>query len=42
VAVCEHYGNEYDKSFQVIMSGKTHTFDSFECAFRALAPSSRL
>jgi hypothetical protein len=39
MAVCEHCGNEYDKSFQVIMSGKTHTFDSFECAIHALAPS---
>jgi hypothetical protein len=26
MAVCEHCGNEYDKSFQVIMSGKTHNF----------------
>ena len=39
MAVCEHCGNEYDKSFQVIMGGKTHTFDSFECAIHALAPS---
>ena len=36
---CESCGNEYDKSFQVIMAGKTHTFDSFECAIHALAPS---
>jgi hypothetical protein len=39
MAVCEHCGNEYDKSFQVIMSGKTHNFDSFECAIHVLAPS---
>ena len=39
MAVCEHCGNEYDKSFQVIMGGKTHNFDSFECAIHALAPS---
>jgi hypothetical protein len=38
MAVCEHCGNEYDKSFQVIMGGKTHNFDSFECAIHALAP----
>jgi hypothetical protein len=25
--------------FQVIMSGKTHNFDSFECAIHVLAPS---
>ena len=36
---CESCGNEYDKSFQVVMAGKTHTFDSFECAIHALAPS---
>jgi hypothetical protein len=39
MAVCEHCGNDYDKSFQVVMSGKTHNFDSFECAIHALAPS---
>jgi hypothetical protein len=31
-------GNEYDKAFQVLMAGATHTFDSFECAAQALAP----
>ena len=35
---CETCGNEYDKSFQVMMNGETHTFDSFECAIHALAP----
>jgi Rieske Fe-S protein len=35
---CETCGNDYDKSFEVISSGKTHTFDSFECAIHALAP----
>ena len=35
---CETCGNEYDKAFQVMMAGKTHTFDSFECAIHALAP----
>jgi hypothetical protein len=38
MAVCEHCGNDYDKSFQVVMSGETHNFDSFECAIHALAP----
>jgi hypothetical protein len=28
----------YDKAFQVVMNGKAHTFDSFECAIHALAP----
>lgn len=35
---CEFCGNEYDKSFEVIMAGQPHTFDSFECAIQALAP----
>lgn len=36
---CEVCGNEYDKSFQVIMgASNAHTFDSFECAIQALAP----
>jgi hypothetical protein len=34
---CEVCGNRYDKSFDVIMQGQTHTFDSFECAINALA-----
>jgi len=28
----------YDKAFEVIVAGKHHTFDSFECAIHALAP----
>lgn len=35
---CEVCGNDYDKSFEVIMDGTRHTFDSFECAVHALAP----
>ena len=38
MAQCEVCGNEYDKSFEVMMGGKRHTFDSFECAIHALAP----
>ena len=38
MAVCESCGNEYDKAFEVTMQGKTHTFDSFECAIHLLAP----
>ena len=37
--VCENCGNNYDKAFKVVMRGKEHTFDSFECAIHALAPS---
>jgi hypothetical protein len=39
MAFCEMCGNEYDKTFQVIFAGHTHTFDSFECAVHALAPA---
>jgi len=36
---CEVCNNEYDKTFQVVMAGRSWTFDSFECAITALAPS---
>src|SRR5215468_4023571 len=36
---CEVCGNEYDKAFTVTMAGRSHTYDSFECAIHALAPS---
>src|SRR5262249_19368959 len=39
MATCETCGNNYDKSFQIKMNGTTHTFDSFECAIHALAPT---
>jgi hypothetical protein len=39
MGTCEVCGNTYDKSFQVIKNGRTHTFDSFECAIHALAPT---
>jgi hypothetical protein len=32
-------GNDYDKSFTVTLAGRTHTFDSFECAIHMLAPT---
>ena len=35
---CENCGNDYDKAFTVTMRGRTHTFDSFECAIHKLAP----
>ena len=35
---CETCGNDYDKSFEVMLAGKSHTFDSFECAIAKLAP----
>ena len=39
MARCEKCGNDYDKSFDVVLAGRTHTFDSFECAVSALAPA---
>jgi hypothetical protein len=39
MATCETCGNDYDKAFNVVMKGETHTFDSFECAIHALAPT---
>jgi hypothetical protein len=38
MARCEQCGNEYDKAFEVVIGGKSHTFDSFECAISVLAP----
>ena len=38
MAKCEVCGNDYDKSFEVVVEGESHTFDSFECAIHALAP----
>jgi hypothetical protein len=36
---CDGCGNDYDKAFQVVVSNKTYTFDSFECAINQLAPT---
>jgi nitrite reductase/ring-hydroxylating ferredoxin subunit len=38
MGTCEVCGNTYDKSFEVVMAGEAHVFDSFECAIQALAP----
>ena len=39
MAKCDHCGNDYDKSFQLISAdGQTRTFDSFECAIHVVAP----
>ncbi len=35
---CERCGNDYDKAFEVVQDGKSHVFDSFECAIATLAP----
>ncbi|HSK79909.1 MAG TPA: hypothetical protein VLQ45_25880 [Thermoanaerobaculia bacterium] len=38
MATCEVCGNDYDRAFEVVMAGRSHVFDSFECAIHALAP----
>ena len=37
----ETCGNDYDKAFRVVLADASHTFDSFECAIQALAPTCR-
>ena len=39
MGICDMCGNQYDKTFQIMKDGQTHTFDSFECAIHALAPT---
>jgi nitrite reductase/ring-hydroxylating ferredoxin subunit len=39
MATCDVCGNDYDKPIRVTSEGKTMTFDSFECAIHAMAPS---
>ena len=41
MAECEVCGTDYDKAFQVMLAAdaEPHTFDSFECAIHALAPT---
>lgn len=39
MAVCDVCGNDYDKAFEIRTTDATQTFDSFECAIHALAPT---
>jgi hypothetical protein len=39
MARCDVCGNDYDNTFVITMAGRDHTFDSFECAIHALAPT---
>lgn len=38
ITKCENCGNNYSKTFQVILGGQEYVFDSFECAIQQLAP----
>lgn len=35
---CDGCGNAYDKTFDVVTSERTYTFDCFECAIHKVAP----
>ena len=38
--ICDVCGNDYDKAMEVKVAGSSpRTFDSFECAIHALAPT---
>jgi len=39
MARCEVCGNEYRKTLEVKYQGRVATFDSFECAIHAMAPT---
>jgi hypothetical protein len=39
MGVCDVCGNEYARTFHVMLDGATHPFDSFECAIHRLAPA---
>ena len=39
MATCEVCGNDYAKAMTVERGGESHTFDSFECAIHAMAPT---
>ena len=39
MARCDVCGNDYDKAFTVTQGGASGTFDSFECAIHAMAPT---
>ena len=39
MGTCDVCGNTYDKSFTITRDGRTGTFDAFECAIHALAPT---
>ncbi|MFF0902229.1 UNVERIFIED_CONTAM: hypothetical protein RF653_02420 [Kocuria sp. CPCC 205316] len=39
MAVCDTCGNDCDKAFTITQGDRTGTFDSFECAAHAMAPT---
>lgn len=39
MAICDTCGNDYDKAFTISKGDLSATFDSFECAIHAMAPT---
>jgi hypothetical protein len=39
MATCDMCGNDYDKAFTITRGDEAGTFDSFECAIHAMAPT---
>lgn len=39
MAKCDTCGNDYDKAFTITQGDRSGTFDSFECAAHAMAPT---
>lgn len=37
-AQCDTCGNDYDRCMEVILDGRSFSFDCFECAIQTLAP----
>ena len=35
---CDMCGNDYENTMEITLGGKTHVFDSFECAIHHIAP----
>jgi hypothetical protein len=38
MARCDTCGNDYERSFEVTINGRSYHFDCFECAVHKLAP----
>lgn len=39
MGICEVCGNDYHETMDITIGEGTHTYDSFECAIHALAPT---
>jgi len=39
MARCDTCGNDYDKTFTITRGEESGTFDAFECAIHAMAPT---